>query len=133
MAKAAKKKVTKKRAENYEPKVSFDGTFEEMIGISVKDDEKKIEEKKAAIKDCIMYNFRVNYLIYSNGAIVGQGANTTQSTDPKNDGRDALKNAVLAELRKKYSTRNFSITISHSKQISKDEANGLENGWTMES
>jgi hypothetical protein len=46
MAKAAKKKETKKRQEKYEPKVSFDGTFEQMIGISVKDAEKKIKEKK---------------------------------------------------------------------------------------
>lgn len=41
MAKAAKKKEPKKRAEKYEEKVTFDGTFEDMIGISVKDAEKK--------------------------------------------------------------------------------------------
>lgn len=41
MAKAAKKKATKKRAEKYEPKVSFDGTFEDMVAISVKQAEKK--------------------------------------------------------------------------------------------
>ena len=51
MAKAAKKKETKKRAEKYEPKVSFDGTFEEMIGISVKDAEKKLKEKKGKKDD----------------------------------------------------------------------------------
>jgi hypothetical protein len=33
MAKASKKKPEKKRAEKYEPKVSFDGTFEDMIGL----------------------------------------------------------------------------------------------------
>ena len=32
--KTAKKKPSKKRASNYEPKVKFNGTFEEMIGIS---------------------------------------------------------------------------------------------------
>jgi hypothetical protein len=35
MAKAAKKKPAKKRAETYDPKGKFDGTFEEMIGISI--------------------------------------------------------------------------------------------------
>ncbi len=35
MAKAAKKKPTKKRAEQYEPKVKFDGSFEDMIAISL--------------------------------------------------------------------------------------------------
>lgn len=35
MAKAVKKAVPKKRAKKYEEKVTFDGTFEEMIGISI--------------------------------------------------------------------------------------------------
>ena len=35
MAKAAKKKATKPRADHYEPKVKFDGSFEDMIGISL--------------------------------------------------------------------------------------------------
>ncbi|MEJ7823392.1 MAG: hypothetical protein WKF85_13800 [Chitinophagaceae bacterium] len=34
MAKAIKKKTFKKRAPTYEPKVKFNGTFEEMIAIS---------------------------------------------------------------------------------------------------
>lgn len=34
MAKAVKKKAAKKRAKTYEPKVSFSGTFEQMIAIS---------------------------------------------------------------------------------------------------
>ena len=34
MAKATKKKASKKRASTYEPKVKFNGTFEEMIAIS---------------------------------------------------------------------------------------------------
>jgi hypothetical protein len=46
MAKAAKKKTTKPRASEYEKKVSFDGTFEQMIAISVKDAEKKVKAKK---------------------------------------------------------------------------------------
>lgn len=49
MAKAAKnitKKAPKKRAAEYEEKVSFDGTFEEMIAISVKQAEKKSAPKK---------------------------------------------------------------------------------------
>jgi hypothetical protein len=35
MAKAIKKKAAKKRAVKYEPKVKFNGTFEDMIAISV--------------------------------------------------------------------------------------------------
>lgn len=34
MAKAIKKKTAKKRASTYEPKVKFEGTFEDMIAIS---------------------------------------------------------------------------------------------------
>ncbi len=34
MAKAIKKKATKKRASTYEPKVKFEGTFEDMVAIS---------------------------------------------------------------------------------------------------
>ena len=45
MAKAAKKKAAKKRAANYEPKVSFPGTFEDMVKISVKDAEKRLKGK----------------------------------------------------------------------------------------
>lgn len=35
MAKAAKKKPTKKRESHYEEKVTFDGTFEQMVALSV--------------------------------------------------------------------------------------------------
>lgn len=35
MNKTVKKAVPKKRAKKYEPKVKFDGTFEEMIAISI--------------------------------------------------------------------------------------------------
>lgn len=44
-----KKKKTpakKERAKEYEEKVSFDGSFEDMIAISVKDAEKKSAPKK---------------------------------------------------------------------------------------
>ncbi len=34
MAKAVKKKAGKKRAKKYDPKLSFSGTFEDMIAIS---------------------------------------------------------------------------------------------------
>jgi hypothetical protein len=51
MAKAAKKKATKKpRASEYEKKVSFDGTFEDMIAISVKQAEKKVAKPKETKK-----------------------------------------------------------------------------------
>lgn len=50
MAKAAKKKATKPRASEYEKKVSFDGTFEQMIAISVKDADKRIKARKDAKK-----------------------------------------------------------------------------------
>ncbi|MBS1774415.1 MAG: hypothetical protein JST82_16275 [Bacteroidetes bacterium] len=46
MAKAAKKKVIKPRASEYEKKVSFDGSFEEMIAISVKQASKKVAKPK---------------------------------------------------------------------------------------
>jgi len=47
MAKAVKKKPTKKRAEHYDPKVKFDGTFEQMIAISLTGagSKKKVEKK----------------------------------------------------------------------------------------
>ena len=52
MAKAVKKKTTKKpRASEYEKKVAFDGTFEDMIGISVKDADKRTKARKNAKKD----------------------------------------------------------------------------------
>jgi len=35
MAKAVKKKPTKKRASKYEDKVTFEGTFEDMVKISI--------------------------------------------------------------------------------------------------
>jgi hypothetical protein len=44
------KKTTKPRASTYEPKVSFNGTFEQLVGISVKDAEKRTAAKKAAKK-----------------------------------------------------------------------------------
>ena len=48
MAKQPKKKA-KKRPANYEPKVKFDGSFNEMIGISIKDAEKKIKKSDKKI------------------------------------------------------------------------------------
>ena len=54
MAKAAKKKPSKKRASTYEPKVKFNGTFEDMIAISTTGaGTKKNEEKK-------MCNYYIN-------------------------------------------------------------------------
>jgi len=49
MAKEPAKK-RKIRAEAYAPKVHFEGTFEQMIGISVKDAEKRMKERKEAEK-----------------------------------------------------------------------------------
>ena len=47
MAKAVKKKETKKRASTYDPKVKFEGTFEDMIAIAVTGaGAKKKDEKK---------------------------------------------------------------------------------------
>lgn len=46
MAKEAKKKITKERPEHYAAKVLFNGTFEDVIKISVKDAEKKMKERK---------------------------------------------------------------------------------------
>jgi len=50
MAKAAKEKPKKERKEHYEPKVSFDGTFEDMITISLKGADKKVKDKKIDAK-----------------------------------------------------------------------------------
>lgn len=47
MAKTTKKKETKKRADNYEEKVKFDGKFIDLVKISVKDAEKKSPPKKS--------------------------------------------------------------------------------------
>jgi len=48
MAKTIKKKAPKKRASTYEPKVKFNGTFEDMIAISTTGAgmRKKAEKKK---------------------------------------------------------------------------------------
>jgi hypothetical protein len=51
MAKAAKKKPTKPRATEYDKKVSFDGTFEDMIAISVKQATKKAAKPQQNKKD----------------------------------------------------------------------------------
>lgn len=48
--KTEKKKEVNPRAEKYEPKVSFNGTFEDIIVVSVKDAEKKIAAKKETKK-----------------------------------------------------------------------------------
>ena len=45
MAKAAKKKPVKKRAHKYEEKLSFDGTFEQMVGLSLKDADEEVKKK----------------------------------------------------------------------------------------
>lgn len=50
MAKAKKgaspKKETKKRAEHYDPKLSINGTFADVIGVAMKPKEEKKEEPK---------------------------------------------------------------------------------------
>lgn len=45
MAKSIKKKEPKKRASNYEEKVKFEGKFIDMVKMSVKDAEKKVNTK----------------------------------------------------------------------------------------
>lgn len=44
MAKSAKKPA-KKRASKYEPKVTFSGTFQDLVKVSVKDAEKRLKNK----------------------------------------------------------------------------------------
>ena len=51
MADKKTKKAPKKRATKYDDYLKFDGTFEDMIGISVKDAEKKVAKKKAEKKE----------------------------------------------------------------------------------
>lgn len=48
MAKAIKKKASKKRDSTYEPKVKFEGTFEDMIAISATGAGTKKKEVKNA-------------------------------------------------------------------------------------
>lgn len=45
MAKQPKKKTSKKRANKYEPKVKFNGSFDDLVSISIKDAEKKKKAK----------------------------------------------------------------------------------------
>ncbi len=42
--KQVKPKPAKPRPKSYEPKVKFDGTFNDLVGISIKDAEKKIKK-----------------------------------------------------------------------------------------
>ncbi len=46
MAKTSIKKKSKKRAPTYEPKVKFDGTFQEIIDVSIRDAARKKYPKK---------------------------------------------------------------------------------------
>ena len=46
MAKIVKKKIIKPRADKYEPKVTFNGTFEQMIAISTTGAGTKKKENK---------------------------------------------------------------------------------------
>lgn len=46
MAKKAIKKKTTKRPKHYEPKVKFDGSFKELIDISIRDADKKKAKKE---------------------------------------------------------------------------------------
>lgn len=47
---AKESKSSKKRSDKYEEKVSFDGTFEDLISITVKDAEKRVQGRKNAEK-----------------------------------------------------------------------------------
>ncbi len=50
MAKKVVNKKPKKRADQYEPKVKFDGTFTDLVSISIKDAEKKIKKSDKKIE-----------------------------------------------------------------------------------
>lgn len=49
MTKAAKKKASRPRASKYDEKVTFGGTFEEMVNMSVNDANKRMEQKRKPI------------------------------------------------------------------------------------
>jgi hypothetical protein len=51
MAKAAKKKPAKKRAHKYEEKLSFGGTFEDMVGLSLKGADDVVKKRETGKKD----------------------------------------------------------------------------------
>jgi hypothetical protein len=44
--KSAPKKESKPRAEHYDPKLSINGTFADVIGVAMKPKQEKKEEKK---------------------------------------------------------------------------------------
>ena len=46
MAKAVKKKTAKKRADHYEAKVSFSGTFEDMVALSLKGADEVVKKRE---------------------------------------------------------------------------------------
>ena len=46
MTKSAKKKPVKKRAHKYEEKFTFDGTFEEMVALSVKGADEVVKKRE---------------------------------------------------------------------------------------
>ena len=50
MAKAAKKKPIKKRATKYEGKLSFGGTFEDMVGLSLKGADEVVKKRETGNK-----------------------------------------------------------------------------------
>lgn len=79
-----------------------------------------------------MIIFRIEYLIFSEGRNIGSGMHTTESTDPNNNGWNTLKNAVIAQLKKKHPDKSFSLTQHSSRKITKEEAEKLTNGWMTE-
>ena len=46
MKKKSTKKSSKKRAEQYEPKLKFDGSFKDLVDISINDAKKPKKDKK---------------------------------------------------------------------------------------
>lgn len=120
-------KEKKQRADKYEEKVSFDGTFEDMVKISVKDAEKRVNNHKSS-----MHIFRLEYLIFSDGKSIGSGNQTTHSTDPNNNGWNTVRDKVLEQLRNKYPDKPFAVKLHTTRTITEEQAKELTNGWITE-
>ena len=96
MAKAAKKTPAKKRAEHYEPKVSFGGTFEQMIGISLTG--AGAPKKKEIKQDKIMIKYSVELEIIADNMPVTE----TLTVEVSEDNIDLASAKVQEYMDKKY-------------------------------
>src|SRR5690606_42157286 len=103
-------KPKKERASKYEDKVKFDGTFEDMIGMSVKDAERRMQEKQKAMK-----TYSVTYTITQNDRTSLPPENATvELTDFS---IEALSRALENIVSKKLNSEDFRIDVINYKEV----------------